>query len=330
MTDNRVADPTTGERPAVGDGLKASLARMAREAGRSVDEWMREETRVTGTGFMAHAKWEERNPRFGDHRRGLEVSRLEAHERAHGDTDFFEPSPNFPCPGMLRIFEDHGRIWTVICDECRFELTIPVEKIDLSQLTVMRRERALLPKKFAGVEIERTADNKPVLDICNSWLASYRDGAIPAVGLYGAPGRGKTQLLVHLCERLLEEHKLDVMYVNLNKLLDELMDGFDDHAQYRRLWERAQTVEVLALDDVGAGQPTDWRWARLEALIDARYEEERPLLIATNFAPNMWPERVGHRTASRLQGMVVAVKLLGRDRRPSQQIALEGAEETHD
>ena len=98
-------------------------------------------------------------------------------------------------------------------------------------------------------------------------------------------------------------------------LLDELQEAFGDDREHRRVWQRATTVDVLALDDVGAEQATDWRQERLARLVDERYQQNRPVLLATNFPPAAWEEMLGARTVSRLQGMTMPMELTGSDRR---------------
>src|SRR5581483_7724920 len=129
--------------------------------------------------------------------------------------------------------------------------------------------------------------------------------------LYGGPGLGKSHLLVAVGERLVRDHDARVMFRSIARLLDELQDGFDrdrkDEMAYSPLWERALNVDVLALDDLGAERPTEWRTDRLARLVDERWERELPTIIATNYPPHMWDEAFDARTASRLRGMTVPV-----------------------
>ena len=104
------------------------------------------------------------------------------------------------------------------------------------------------------------------------------------------------------------------MFTAVRLLLRDLQ-RFDNDVVRGQAWERAVTVPVLALDDLGAERVTDWRLDQIADLVDERWQAERPIVVASNFPPKLWRDAVEERTASRLAGMTFPVELCGRDRR---------------
>ena len=66
------------------------------------------------------------------------------------------------------------------------------------------------------------------------------------------------------------------------------------------LARRPRHVDLLHLDDLGAERATDWVLEQLYSIVNARYEEERSLVITTNLDPEQLAEQIGPRTVSRI------------------------------
>lgn len=230
-------------------------------------------------------------------------------------TRYTEPSE---CDGMLRFEEQSGVLWIACCDKCGFDVGVPVEKIDPERLSEHRLATANLPAQFRGKAFDATEDQEQALRICRLWIRGFKphklSDALPAMALYGSAGRGKSHLLSMIVETIIRKHGVDATYRSALELFDELQAGMDT-GLYEGRWHRVLNVPVLALDDIGAGRMTDFRQDRLMALIDHRTQKELPLLVATNLPPAAWDRAFGPRTASRLRGLCLPVKLEGPDRR---------------
>lgn len=252
---------------------------------------------VEGEEFVKHAEFERQTD-------------------AEGRTRYREPTS---CEGMLRIQDQSGMLWICECDVCGFEVGVQMAKIDPGRLLEHRFARAGLPDGFVGKRFDRgDPEQEPTLEACRMWIGQFQPtklaDSIPAIALWGKPGRGKTHLLSLMVETVIKLHAADAMYRSASELLDELQAGFDEQT-YEGRWQRALRVPVLALDDLGAGRWTDWRRDRFEALVDYRYAHALPLLIATNIPPGGWDRVFGDRPASRLRGMCLRFELRGEDRR---------------
>lgn len=226
------------------------------------------------------------------------------------------------CDGNWQVHDSSGPVWIVRCDSCGFETGIPPQDTKVRVRSLMAR--ANLPSRFVGLVFEEDDDNRDALFLARAWLHDFQAdrekgeklAGVPALAFFGEPGTGKTHLLTQLCVQLVRKLQVNVMFRSVRELLRELQ-RFDDEVQRTEVWERALSVDVLALDDLGAERITDWRLEQLAELIDARYLAEKPLLLTTNFPPKAWGEILDERSRHRLldRRMVVPVLLRGRDRR---------------
>ena len=103
------------------------------------------------------------------------------------------------------------------------------------------------------------------------------------VMLWGGYGTGKTHLVMAVANELLERG-VGVLAFTAPDLLDMLREGYED-GSYARLLGAAKSAEVLLLDDLGSERGTAWADEKLFQVVDARYREQRPLLISSNVDP---------------------------------------------
>jgi len=79
-----------------------------------------------------------------------------------------------------------------------------------------------------------------------------------------------------------------------------------------------ERVDLLQIDDVGAEKTSPWVLEQLYAIVNARYEDERSVIITTNLEREDLAEQINERTVSRLEEMCEVLPLFGTDaRRPS-------------
>lgn len=223
----------------------------------------------------------------------------------------------FPCLGGLVLLEDDGGPHrAVCCDACHFETTIARRVIEPALIGQEHVARAHLPRAMIGLHFEPTSHNELARNALRRFVEQWNDTGRPkAPLLVGKPGRGKTHLLSLAAESLARTHHAVVRYYSTAELLDALKRSYDRDAEWCDDWERALTVPVLVLDDLGAEHMTDWSRERISTLIDARYRAQLPVLAATNVPVEEWQTQFGGRTASRLSGMTLPVTMEGPDRR---------------
>ena len=53
--------------------------------------------------------------------------------------------------------------------------------------------------------------------------------------------------------------------------------------------DRLTAVDLLHIDDLGAENRTDWVLEQLYSIVNARYEDERAIVVTTNLSPTSCP-----------------------------------------
>ena len=135
--------------------------------------------------------------------------------------------------------------------------------------------------------------------------------------LFGGPGTGKTTLAMMVASAALEGGRSVAIY-SLPRLLAEIRTTFEDDARqsYTVLLDKLTEVDLLHIDDVGAEKTSPWVLEQLYAIVNARYEEERSIVITTNLSEREeLVEQITDRTVSRLEQMCEILPLAGPDQR---------------
>lgn len=220
------------------------------------------------------------------------------------------------CPGTLRYVDRTGPHWIVECDHepCRIAFGVPRAKFDRDYRLQRKRARACLPERFIGRGIEPNPGNdqalKQIAAVAARW--GQRDCPRPPM-LVGRPGCGKTHLITAAALMLVERHEAEVWYVTVSDLLDEAKRNMETDEPVRPVFDRAATVALLALDDLGADVLRDWGRNELQALIDRRHRASLPIIGATNTPVAQWDRCFGERVASRLHDLSRPVPVTGED-----------------
>jgi DNA replication protein DnaC len=108
-----------------------------------------------------------------------------------------------------------------------------------------------------------------------------------------------------------------VAIYSLPRLLAEIRATFESvgEGSYVSFVDRLAAVDLLHIDDVGAEKTSEWVLEQLYAIVNARYEEERSILITTNLERDALAAQITERTVSRLEEMCTLVPLYGEDAR---------------
>ncbi len=191
------------------------------------------------------------------------------------------------------------------------------------QLIAARKARSLsavVPRRYRDVAFGRP----PVTDIDPTVVATVRrytasiDEQLDAGrGLWfmGPVGTGKTTLAMLVSKAALSAGRSVAIY-SLPRLLNEIRDTHRADRSHIELLDRLTAVDLLHIDDVGAERTNEWVLEELYSIVNARYEDQRSMVITTNiFDRAALREQVTERTVSRLTEMCDEVPLLGYDRR---------------
>jgi DNA replication protein DnaC len=142
------------------------------------------------------------------------------------------------------------------------------------------------------------------------WIRRYLDDDAPgSLILIGEVGTGKSWTLWKTAETLVRAGWAGRFELAAAYEVKAATDWPVDTAQVRK-WGSA---DLFAIDDLGAHRVNDWDADALSALIDTRWQRQRPTLIASN--ETSLKDIVGARAASRLAGGATIVRFKGADRR---------------
>jgi DNA replication protein DnaC len=130
----------------------------------------------------------------------------------------------------------------------------------------------------------------------------------------GPVGTGKTTLAMLVSKAALKAGRSVAIY-SLPRLLNEIRDTHRAERSHVDLLVRLTAVDLLHVDDVGAERTSDWVLEQLYAIVNARYEDERSVIITTNLERDELVEQIRERTVSRLEEMCTLVPLYGEDAR---------------
>lgn len=94
---------------------------------------------------------------------------------------------------------------------------------------------------------------------------------------------GKTHLAAAIALQLIEQG-YSVIFRTADDLLRDIKATFDGVGEgEQEVQERIKGCGLLVIDDIGKEQATDWTTAQLYAIINDRYESQKPLIVTTNF-----------------------------------------------
>ena len=196
----------------------------------------------------------------------------------------------------------------------------------LQALAKARSLSAVIPKRYRHVGFDRP----PVTEIDRQIVKAVRaftdriDVQLDrghGLWLMGPVGTGKTTLAMLVSQAALKAGRSVAIY-SLPRLLNEIRDTHRTERSHVDLLDRLTAVDLLHIDDVGAERTTDWVLEELYSVVNARYEDERSMVITTNILDReALCEQITERTVSRLTEMCDELPLLGHDRRMDLRLA---------
>jgi DNA replication protein DnaC len=187
-----------------------------------------------------------------------------------------------------------------------------------------RRARSLsavIPRKYRGVSFERppvTQIAEPVVRAVHRYVDEVGERLDSGDGLWleGDVGTGKTTLAMLVSRAALDAGRSVAIY-SLPRLLSEIRATYDADSEgsYVDFIDRLARVDLLHVDDLGAERSNPWVLEQLYAIVNARYEDQRSILITTNLPLDELAEQITERTVSRLKEMCDVLPLYGADAR---------------
>jgi DNA replication protein DnaC len=178
----------------------------------------------------------------------------------------------------------------------------------------------VIPRRYRDVSFERppvTEIDQKVVTATRRFINRIDEHLDAGRGLWfmGPVGTGKTTLAMLVSKAALEAGRSVAIY-SLPRLLNEIRDTHRAERSHVDLLDRLAAVDLLHVDDVGAERTTDWVLEELYSIVNARYEDQRSMVITTNIDDrDALCEQISARTVSRLTEMCDELPLDGHDLR---------------
>jgi DNA replication protein DnaC len=176
-----------------------------------------------------------------------------------------------------------------------------------------------IPARYRGVSFDRPPvsdmardmESRHVVQAARSYLDELDANIAVGRGIWfmGGTGTGKTTLGMLIAKEALAAGKTVGVYFT-PKLLTRIRQTYQEAEHenaYSRFFDRVTSVDLLYIDDLGSERHTDWVVEQLYAVVNERYENQRPLIVTSNAGgdvvdegPKQLKEQIGSRTVSRL------------------------------
>jgi len=196
------------------------------------------------------------------------------------------------------------------CPVCRSEAKQAQEAKQRAEERLQRIqrlvERSCIPFRYANTSFAdyRTAlaGQAHATAVCSRYVETIANKNYPGwLVLTGRPGTGKTMLLSCMA-RAMAEHLVASRYVTQSAMGREFRGSYQRDAERTEadLFDHFTTVPLLLVDELGAGS-TEHTDRLLFEVLDERYANEMPTVIATNHPRAALESVLGERLHDRLR-----------------------------
>src|SRR6476659_4135911 len=175
-----------------------------------------------------------------------------------------------------------------------------------------------IPARYRGVSFDRPPVSDMARDMekriavmhARDYVDNLDENIAAGRGVWfmGGTGTGKTTLGMLIAKEALAAGKTVGIYFT-PKLLTRIRQTYQEAESedaYGQFFDRVTSVDLLYIDDLGSERHTDWVVEQLYAVVNERYENQRPMLVTSNAEGDVdtgqqqLEDQIGRRTVSRL------------------------------
>jgi DNA replication protein DnaC len=123
--------------------------------------------------------------------------------------------------------------------------------------------------------------------------AGAQTGLEQGLLLMGPCGVGKTHLAFVALKRIVSRGHSGVFY-DYRELLKKIQDSYNPESESTEMsvLDPVLKVDVLLLDDIGAGKSSDWVRETVGHILNSRYNERRATIMTTNYLDKEMADRL--------------------------------------
>jgi DNA replication protein DnaC len=173
-----------------------------------------------------------------------------------------------------------------------------------------------IPRRFVGYTFEnftRTKDNASNLEACLSFVENFKAEESGLIML-GDVGTGKTHIGVAICHKLCERN-ISCHVTTITGIVREIRKTWGGVGGEDAVLDMYLKYDLLLIDEVGSQYGTDSEKIILNEIINARYEDMRPVIVIGNVSGDELKEVLGARVVDRLKHNGVVLSFTGKSLR---------------
>lgn len=212
---------------------------------------------------------------------------------------------------------EHGEYWTP-CKQCaeeeqreRERRAAEQKRIEAAEIETRRRAKLIqdlgIPPRFRhkAQRLDSFRTDTPGRRVAREQAERIlqNDGEVMSLVLSGLVGTGKT----HLQCALLHQYASmgwSALYVTQRDMIRMIRDtwrGESHHTESQVLDRLIYDIDMLGIDEVGAGFGSDAERVQFFEIVDGRYREEQATILVTNLTQKELAKYVGERVYDRLK-----------------------------
>ena len=226
------------------------------------------------------------------------------------------------CDGMTRHIEKQRELYR---QEREKELKEKQER-ELKRRIEINRRNCGMPAKykrrtFDAFKVNSENDyafrvSKAYADRFEEIRTHEQNGLI----ISGPVGTGKTHLAASVANALLNVGQKVICMPSID-LLAAIRATYKENGNDEEIINEFKTADLLIIDDLGKEKATEWSVQMIYSIVNSRYENEKPMIITTNYTPDELVARLApagspdtitaHATVDRLNEVCIEVKTTG-------------------